>query len=271
MSNDIPIDFTELTQLTLLGIQQSSLDSKSTTLESDHYVCVRESGPSGNTVAIIDLKNNNEVTRKNMSADNAILHPSQFVISLRANGTTLQIFNLGTKQKLKSFSLAEPVVFWKWISDEYLGLVTGSSIYYWNIFDGTDNGPVKLSERHDSLNNSQIINFVAEPSLNWFAVTGLAQENGRVAGHIQLYSKTRNVSQAIEGHVSKFASIRLTGAAAPTKVFCVGNKNAQGQGNLHIIEIDHVDGNPPFQKKSVDIFFPPDAANDFPISLQASF
>ncbi|KAG2734205.1 hypothetical protein G9P44_002211 [Scheffersomyces stipitis] len=270
MSNDIPIDFTELTQLTSLGIQQSSLDSKSTTLESDHYVCVRESGPSGNTVAIIDLKNNNEVTRKNMSADNAILHPSQFVISLRANGTTLQIFNLGTKQKLKSFSLAEPVVFWKWISDEYLGLVTGSSIYYWNIFDGTDNGPVKLSERHDSLNNSQIINFVAEPSLNWFAVTGLAQENGRVAGHIQLYSKTRNVSQAIEGHVSKFASIRLTGAAAPTKVFCVGNKNAQGQGNLHIIEIDHVDGNPPFQKKSVDIFFPPDAANDFPISLQAS-
>lgn len=270
MANDIPIEFTELTQLTLLGIQPASLDFKSTTLESDHYICVRESGANGNTVAIVNLKNNNEIIRKNMSADNAIMHPTQNVISLRANGTTLQIFNLGNKQRLKSFTMDEPVVFWKWLSDTHLGLVTASSIFYWNIFDGTNNGPIRLSERHSSLNNSQIINFVAESDLNWFAVTGIAQEDGRIAGHIQLYSKSRNVSQAIEGHVSKFSTIKLDGAHQPTKVFCVGNKNAQGQGNLHIIEIDHVDGNPPFQKKSVDIFFPPDATNDFPISLQAS-
>ena len=37
--------------------------------------------------------------------------------------------------------------------------------------------------------------------MNWFAVTGIAQEDGRIAGHIQLYSKSRNVSQAIEGQV----------------------------------------------------------------------
>lgn len=270
MSNDIPIDFTELTQLTELGIPQTSLDFKSTTLESDHYICVRESGAQGNTVAIVNLKNNNEVTRKNMTADNAIMHPKEFVISLRANGTTLQIFNLGSKQRLKAFTMDQPVIFWKWLDDTYLGLVTQSSIYYWNVFDGTNNGPTRLTDRHHTLNNCQIINFVAEPDLNWFAVTGIAQEDGRIAGHIQLYSKSRNVSQAIEGHVCKFASISLSGGVQPTKVFCVGNKNAQGQGNMHIIEIDHVDGNPQFQKKVVDIFFPPDASNDFPISLQAS-
>ncbi|EGV63105.1 Clathrin heavy chain [Yamadazyma tenuis] len=270
MSSDIPIDFTELAQLTSVGIQPASLDFKSTTLESDRYVCVRETGASGNTVAIVDLYNNNEVTRKNMTADNAIMHPTEFVISLRANGTTIQIFNLGSKQRLKSYTMDEPVVFWKWLNNEYLGLITGSAVFYWNVFDGTNNGPIKLTERHHSLNNAQIINIVAEPDLNWFAINGIAQEDGRIAGHIQLFSKTRNVSQAIEGHVSKFASIKLSGAAHPTKVFCVGNKNAQGQGNLHIIEIDHVDGNPPFPKKSVDIFFPPDATNDFPISLQAS-
>ncbi|CCG24545.1 Chc1 protein [Candida orthopsilosis Co 90-125] len=268
--SDIPIDFTELTQLTQLGISQSSLDFKSTTLESDHYICIRESGPSGNTVAIVDLKNNNEVTRKNMSADNAIMHPQEFVISLRANGTTLQIFNLGSKQRLKAYTMDEPVIFWKWLDNQHLGLVTQSSIYFWNVFDGTNDGPIKLTDRHHTLNNAQIINFVAEPDLNWFAVTGIAQEDGRIAGHIQLYSRSRNVSQPIEGHVCKFASLTLSGAVQPTKVFCVGNKNAQGQGNMHIIEIDHVDGNPPFQKKVVDIFFPPDASNDFPISLQAS-
>ncbi|KAI5969843.1 CHC1 [Candida margitis] len=268
--SDIPIDFTELTQLTQLGISPSSLDFKSTTLESDHYICIRESGPSGNTVAIVDLKNNNEVTRKNMSADNAIMHPQEFVISLRANGTTLQIFNLGSKQRLKAYTMNEPVIFWKWLDNQHLGLVTQSSIYFWNVFDGTNDGPIKLTDRHHTLNNAQIINFVAEPDLNWFAVTGIAQEDGRIAGHIQLYSRSRNVSQPIEGHVCKFASLTLSGAVQPTKVFCVGNKNAQGQGNMHIIEIDHVDGNPPFQKKVVDIFFPPDASNDFPISLQAS-
>lgn len=267
---DIPINFTQLAQLTQLGIQQQSLDFKSTTLESDRYICVRESTQQGNTVAIIDAQNNFEVTRKNMTADNAIMHPTENVIALRANGTALQVFNLGTKQRLKSHTLEQPVVLWKWLTNEVLGLVTASTIYTWNIFDGTNDGPVKLTDRHHTLNSCQIINFVAEPDLNWFAVTGIAQEDGRIAGHIQLFSKSRGVSQAIEGHVSRFAQITLSGAANPTKVFCIGNKTASGQGNLHIIEIDHVDGNPPFPKKTVEIFFPPDATNDFPISLQTS-
>lgn len=267
--SDIPINFTQLGELTQLGIQPQSLDFKSTTLESDSYVCIRESGAQGNTVAIVELKNNLNVVRKNMSADNAIMHPTQNVIALRANGTTLQVFNLESKQRLKSFTLESPVVLWKWLDEQVLGLVTATTIYTWSIFDGTNDGPQKLTDRHHCLNNCQIINMVAEPALNWFAVTGIAQEDGRIAGHTQLYCKSRGVSQAIEGHVCKFAQVQLSGAIQPTKVFCIGNKSALGQGTMHIIEIDHVDGNPAFAKKSVDIFFPPDASNDFPVSLQA--
>ena len=41
---------------------------------------------------------------------------------------------------------------------------------------------------------------------------------------------------------------------------------------MHIIEV----GNPPsgnqaFQKKAVDVFFPPEAQNDFPVAMQVSF
>jgi clathrin heavy chain len=39
---------------------------------------------------------------------------------------------------------------------------------------------------------------------------------------------------------------------------------------LHIIEIDHIDQQPVFQKRSVDVFFPPEAANDFPVAMQVS-
>lgn len=267
---DIPIEFTELTDLTALGINQQSLEFRSTTLESDKYVVVREQVNGANTVAIVDLHNGNQVTRKNMSADNAILHPSEFIISLRANGTTIQIFNLSTKEKLKSFNMSEPVIFWKWLDSKHIGLVTASSIFTWNIFDGNASaGPTLLTHRHANLNNAQIINFVCNESFEWFAVVGITQENGRIAGKIQLYSKQRNVSQAIEGHVAAFSSLQLDGAPARTQVFVCGNRTATG-GQLHIIEIDHDASNPQFQKKNVDIFFPPDATNDFPISLQVS-
>lgn len=37
---------------------------------------------------------------------------------------------------------------------------------------------------------------------------------------------------------------------------------------MQIIEIDHPENNPPFQKKAVELFFPPEAAADFPVSMQ---
>jgi clathrin heavy chain len=37
-----------------------------------------------------------------------------------------------------------------------------------------------------------------------------------------------------------------------------------------VVEIGQQPGNPPFQKKAVDVFFPPEATNDFPVSMQVS-
>jgi hypothetical protein len=45
----------------------------------------------------------------------------------------LQVFNLDTKQKLKSYQVPESVEFWKWISPTVLGLVTGAAVYHWDI------------------------------------------------------------------------------------------------------------------------------------------
>jgi len=36
------------------------------------------------------------------------------------------------------------------------------------------------------------------------------------------------------------------------------------------VEIDHNDANPQFPKKTVDVYFPPEAVNDFPVSMQVS-
>lgn len=60
------------------------------------------------------------------------------VIALKATspgtpGDALQVFNLDTKQKLKSHHMTEPVEFWKWVSPSMLGLVTATSVYHWDI------------------------------------------------------------------------------------------------------------------------------------------
>ncbi|EDO15226.1 hypothetical protein Kpol_423p16 [Vanderwaltozyma polyspora DSM 70294] len=272
--SDLPIEFTELVDLTSLGISPQSLDFRSTTFESDRFVTVRETIDGANSVAIVDLANGNDVTKKNMGGDSAIMHPSQMVISVRANGTIVQIFNLETKSKLKSFTLDEPVLFWKWLNEETLGFVTARSILISNVFDGNVSGkPTLLTTRHQNLNNTQIINFVANKNLDWFAVVGILQENGRIAGKIQLYSKQRNISQAIDGHVAIFSGIVLEGnGSSPVQVFVTGNRNVTtGSGELRIIEIDHDASLPTqYQKKTMEIFFPPDATNDFPIAVQVS-
>ena len=51
-------------------------------------------------------------------------------------------------------------------------------------------------------------------------------------------------------------------------MFCFAVRGQQG-GKLHIIEVGApAAGNQPFAKKTVDVFFPPEAQNDFPVAMQ---
>ena len=124
------------------------------TLESDHYVCVRQENPAnpGNPdVIIIDLKNNNDITRRPIKADSAIMHWSRLVIALKAQSRTLQIFDLAQKQKLKSTTMSEDVAYWKWISTDTIALVTDTTIFHWNVYDATQLAPTKAFERNANL------------------------------------------------------------------------------------------------------------------------
>ena len=165
--------------------------------------------------------------------------------------------------------MAEDVVYWKWVSESTLGLITDTSIYHWNIYDSSQDSPVKIVERHASLAGSQIIGYAVNSDGKWSALTGISQQQGRIVGNIQLYSKERNISQGIEGHAAAFGLLRLDGASTDTRLFTFANKSAAG-AKLHIVEIDHQEGNPVYQKKAVDIYFPPEATNDFPVSVQVS-
>jgi len=100
-------------------------------------------------------------------------------------------------------------------------------------------------------------------------VVGISQQAGRVVGSMQLYSKDRGISQAIEGHAAAFASIRLEGSPVDTKLFTFAVRTATG-AKLHVVEVDHQASAPVFPKKAVDLYFPPEATNDFPVAMQVS-
>lgn len=137
--------------LTLLS--QDSALTLFQTLESDHYICVRQKvdETASPEVIIIDLKNGNNIIRRPIKADSAIMHWTKQIIALKAQSRTLQIFDLAQKAKLKSTTMNEDVVFWKWFSETSLGLVTDNSVYHWDIFDPSQAAPQKLFDRNPNL------------------------------------------------------------------------------------------------------------------------
>jgi clathrin heavy chain len=124
----------------------------SKTLESDSYICVRQTLTEGQSeVIIIDLKNGNNVIRRPIKADNAIMHWTRQIIALKAQSRTLQVFDLEAKNKLKSATMSEDVVFWKWFSETTLGLVTDTAVFHWDVFDANQAAPVKVFDRNQNL------------------------------------------------------------------------------------------------------------------------
>lgn len=267
MTQTLPIRFQEHMQLTNVNINANSISFNTLTMESDKFICVREKVGENNQVVIIDMNDSNNPIRRPISADSAIMNPASKVIALKAQ-KTLQIFNIEMKSKMKTHTMTEDVVFWKWISLNSLALVTESSVYHWSM-EG-DSTPVKMFERHSSLLNCQIINYRTDPKQQWLLLVGISALQNRVAGAMQLYSVERKVSQAIEGHAASFATFKMEGNQEPSVLFCFAVRTAQG-GKLHVIEVGTPpSGNQPFVKKAVDVFFPPEAASDFPVAMQVS-
>ncbi|KEI41487.1 uncharacterized protein L969DRAFT_58574 [Mixia osmundae IAM 14324] len=265
------IQFTEHLQLSALGIPPASIGFNTLTMESDKFICVRDESTGTKQVVIVDLSDANNVMRRPISAESAIMHPDQKIIALRAQ-RQLQIFDIGQKAKVKAHLMTEETVFWKWLDHSTLGIVTDTAVYSWSI-SGQD-APVKVFDRHASLAGHQIINLRQTSDGKWLVLVGISSNTTnpsafKIKGSMQLYSRERGVSQPIEGHAAAFAEIKLDGSAVETKLFAFANRTPTG-GKMHIVEIDKQPNSPPFTKKAVDVFFPAEAAADFPVSMQVS-
>lgn len=251
-------------QLQQLGVPETSIKHGLTTMESEKWIiCVEPT-----QVTMIDLQNGAQVTRRPIQAEAAIMNPEQNVLALRS-GTTVQLFNLDAKAKLKSFTMPEPVVFWKWTSTANLALVTGTSVWHWAL--DAQSEPAKLFDRNPTLGaNTQIINYRVSPDGKWCVLGGIsAGANGAVNGSMQLYNFDKKVSQPLAGHAAAFATLKLAGREdAQVIIFHEKKPDSPEPPKIFVREVgrDPSKG-APFGITPAPIPIPADAANDFPVSL----
>ena len=138
--------WTQLVQLTNVGIQPQFISFASLTMESEKYICIREEVNGQVQVVIIDMASPTEPQRRPITAESAIMNPVSKVIALKA-GNYLQIFNMEMKSKMKSHQLTEPVIFWKWISPAAVAMVTGNAVFHWSM----EGAPEPLSSPRPSM------------------------------------------------------------------------------------------------------------------------
>ena len=70
-------------QLSAVGIQPTAISFNTLTMESDRFICAREDGPTKKEVVIVDLADANNVIRRPIGAESAIMHPTEKIIALR--------------------------------------------------------------------------------------------------------------------------------------------------------------------------------------------
>ncbi|KAG2394918.1 Clathrin heavy chain 2 [Vigna angularis] len=137
--------------------------------------------------------------------------------------------------------------------------------------------PVKVFDRTANLANNQIINYRCDPTEKWLVLIGIAPGSSErpqlVKGNMQLFSVDQQRSQALEAHAASFATFRVAGNDKDSTLICFASKSinaGQVTSKMHVIELGAQPGKPSFSKKQADLFFPPDFADDFPVSMQTA-
>jgi clathrin heavy chain len=186
---------------------------------------------------------------------------------------TLQIFNLELRAKMKSHNMTDNVVFWRWISPNAIALITATAVYHWSI-EG-DAVPAKIFDRNPGLTDgTQIINYQVSVDGKWCLLCGISAgaTPGTINGTMQLYSIEKAVSQMLQGHSGVFSVIKVAGRAEPAQVLCFEDKKPDQPPKMFIMEVgrDKTAPGGVFRVQPKDIPVPPDAANDFPVTMNVS-
>jgi len=272
----IPIILQERLKLSDHGIGKDAIGFRTCSFASDLYITVRNTKPDGRfQVVMIDLHNTNNVRKHDMTAEQVIMSPNGRFLALKAK-QTLQLFNLESQSKTGAHEAKDEFEFWKWLDDTTLAIITRNSVYHWKV---DADAPQKMFDRYPCLTGTQIIDYVVNDTITWAAVIGikLSDEHTpgtqRVIGKMQLWNSQYKVSQELDGNAAAFAVLtkEVNGVDVEAPLIVFASRNNPGAGMLRIIEtIQAPNGALAKHCNDIPVFFPDDAAADYPVNLTFS-
>lgn len=137
MQQSTPFKSGEIRNLASLGLDPKFFKFNVTHLESERYISLRDVDQNGTPqLTVVELFNNFNIVRKpGAKVDGSIMHIKENIVALKApmeggKGHILQIFNMDKKLKLANLEFQENIVFWRWVDQEILAVVTTSSVYH---------------------------------------------------------------------------------------------------------------------------------------------
>ncbi|EKX72660.1 clathrin heavy chain, putative [Theileria equi strain WA] len=270
-----PVKVSTALDLKDLGFSENSFKFDSLTLEGDRFVCIKDQDGANLTVAIIDMHNGNSVSRKPMKAEAAIMNPKEPIIALKAvidSGYFVQIFHLETKEKIGYHQFEENIVFWKWVSQDDLAIVTDNFVYHWNV---GKSDPKVMFERSGKLaeQSTKLVGYASDKQQKWCLIFGIysLDQGNTVDGAIQLYSTERRQQQLFEGYAGSFGELRVSPdsmAKTGLLVFCE-HKRGGNRTKIHIMDVytQRDESDTPPLKVSSEMQKSPGFPSDFPISI----
>eukprot|EP01097_Dermamoeba_algensis_P011716 TRINITY_DN9198_c0_g1_i1.p1 TRINITY_DN9198_c0_g1~~TRINITY_DN9198_c0_g1_i1.p1 ORF type:complete len:666 (-),score=92.63 TRINITY_DN9198_c0_g1_i1:327-2324(-) len=218
-----PVVVEELFQLTALGIQPYDISFTTLTLNGDKYICVRELLKVSEDIVIVDVSHPGRCLRFPTKAEAAIVHPRCRIVALRA-GTMVQVFNIDLKSRLCHVRMQQPVIFWKWISETMIVLVTQTGVFHWSIEGNHE--MVEVFERNAS-EDVQVVNYIQDPSGKWVALVSISYKD-KVVGQIQLFSLETKESLFFDGSVAAFAEFTPPAQSQASTFFCYAAATENG-------------------------------------------
>lgn len=269
---DSPSVSAEIFQLNAVsgGLRPGSISFKNVTVESEKYVCVRDVGEDGSTsLVIVDLEKRESIRNNVRDAESCVMNPKSKILALRS-GRNLQVFDVDASKRLKATLFNDDVVFWHWIDDRTLGIVTTTAVYHWSLDTGADDAPLHIFDRGSDYDGSvQVLSYRTDEAKKWLVVTGVARDmSGAMVGKALLYSVENRSSRVLDGHACCFISTATPNDSRKCNVMCMAWNSPQQGGQVMIMELptgSKTDLSLPRRLYSIRI-----QPGDFPLAMHVS-
>jgi len=271
-SSSLPISVKEVIQLPNIGIDASLCKIGTLSFESDKYVSAKEvTGDGTSNIIICEIEKNFNIYKKKINkAEAAMMHPKHNIIALRAkndkNASIIQVFNLDTQEKLKDIVINYDVVYWRWLTETMIGIVTNTSVLALMI-DNPETPAKKIFDRSGALANQGvfIMSLSCDSQLQWYSLCGFSttKENNKlnVNGHIQLFNVNVNQSQPLEGFCATYGNVKCVDDTPTSLLGFIDKKSTESKYSLIVTDIS------PSKKVKQSVEIQMQVENDFPILL----